>query len=93
MLHFHRFQHDGDLADLVKRFAPTRTITLQTNAEVTAVAQYGEVVAHHEGSITLSVAKHDVPRITAQLLSHIEVSDIAINEPPIEDVIEQVYGS
>ncbi|MBM4414653.1 MAG: ATP-binding cassette domain-containing protein [Chloroflexi bacterium] len=93
VIHHGTVLHDGDLADLVTRFAPTRTITLQTNADRAAVAEYGEVVAHHEGSITLKVAKHDVPRVTSHLLSHIEVSDIAISEPPIEDIIEQVYGS
>ena len=83
---------DGALADLVQRFAPSRSITVQTTATRAEMAVYGEVTHDDDGTITIKVAKADVPRVTGAILAAHEVTDISINEPPIEDVIAQVYG-
>ena len=83
---------DGALADLVQRYAPTRTITVQTTASAAEMALHGELVHGDDGTFTIKVAKADVPRVTAAILAAHEVNDIGINEPPIEDVIAQVYG-
>jgi ABC-2 type transport system ATP-binding protein len=83
---------DGALADLVQRYAPTRTITVQTTASAAEMALHGELVHGDDGTYTIKVAKADVPRVTAAILAAHEVNDIGINEPPIEDVIAQVYG-
>ncbi len=83
---------DGALAELVNRYAPSRTITVQTTATRADLALHGEVTHDDDGTITIKVAKADVPRVTAAILAAHEVTDISINEPPIEDVIAQVYG-
>lgn len=83
---------DGALAELVNRYAPSRTITVQTTATRDDLAGYGDVTHDDAGTITIKVAKADVPRVTAAILAAHDVNDISINEPPIEDVIAQVYG-
>ncbi len=53
---------------------------------ITAVLANGETV-------TLQVPKSETSRATAKLLADHEVSDLTVEDPPIEDVIEQVFAS
>lgn len=85
--------YDGALHSLIERFAAHRTISIRSNASATQLGEFGTVVSDDDGLITLRVAKHDVPPVTARLLQAFEVSDIAIGEPPIDDVIAALYAS
>jgi ABC-2 type transport system ATP-binding protein len=72
-----RLLFDGDLAALTHRFAPHKTIE--------AVLADGETVR-------LSVPKAETSAATARLLAEHEVLDLTVEDPPIEDVIEQVFA-
>jgi viologen exporter family transport system ATP-binding protein len=78
VIHHGRLLFDGDLDALTHRFAPHKTIE--------AVLADGETV-------TVNVPKEEVSRATAQLLAEHEVVDLTVEDPPIEDVIEQVFAS
>ena len=67
------------------------TITVRTSATVAALSAYGETKELDDGRVSIKVAADAVPRITAQILAHHDVSDIAVLEPPIEDIIAEVY--
>ena len=41
----------------------------------------------------LRVPKADTSRVTARLLAEVQVLDLTIEDPPIEDVIERVFAS
>ena len=41
--------------------------------------------------IKLRVPKTEAARITSRLLSECSITDLTIEDPPIEDVIEQVF--
>ena len=43
--------------------------------------------------MTLQVPKSETSQATAKLLAEHEVSDLTVEDPPIEDVIEQVFAS
>ncbi len=43
------------------------------------------------GKVTLSVHRTQVAGVTARLLSELTVLDLAIENPPLERVIDQVY--
>ena len=78
VIHHGRLLFDGDLAALTDRFAPLKTIE--------AVLADGE-------AIRLSVPKAETSAATARLLAEHEVLDLTVEDPPIEDVIEQVFAS
>ena len=40
---------------------------------------------------TLSVPKAEAAQVTARLLAELPVADLTVAEPPIEEVIEQVF--
>jgi ABC-2 type transport system ATP-binding protein len=78
VIHHGRILFDGALSALADSFAAYKTIE--------AVLEDGE-------RISLRVAKAETSRATAQLLSEHDVADITVQDPPIEDVIEQVFAT
>ncbi len=93
VIHHGTIIYDGALSALVNDFAANRIISIRTSASTAQLGQYGTVVAHDDGQMSITVAKQQVPAVTAQLLSHYDISDIAIGEPPIDDVIEALYAA
>ena len=92
VIHHGRVLFDGDLAALSDRFAAYKTIHV-TLADVSAPLEtYGEVMERDGYRVKLRVARAEVSRIAARLLSEQQVSDLTIEEPPIEDVIELVFA-
>ena len=92
VIHHGRVLFDGDLAALSDRFAAYKTINV-TLADVSAPLEtYGEVMERDGYRAKLRVARAEVSRIAARLLSEQQVSDLTIEEPPIEDVIELVFA-
>ncbi len=92
VIHHGTIIHDGALSDLVQRHTLNRTITIRTTASVADLTQFGTVQSDDDGRLSVTVAADAVPRTTAQILSHYEVSDIAVLDPPIEDIIAEVYA-
>jgi ABC-2 type transport system ATP-binding protein len=78
VIHHGRLLFDGQLSALADRFAAYKTIE--------AVLADGE-------RISLRVPKAETSQATARLLAENEVSDLTVEDPPIEDVIEQVFAS
>jgi ABC-2 type transport system ATP-binding protein len=78
VIHHGRILFDGALAALADRFGAYKTIE--------AVLADGE-------RITLQVPRHETSQATARLLAENEVHDLTVEDPPIEDVIEQVFAS
>jgi len=83
--------YDGALRDLSTRYSPHQTINVVL-AEPADLSAYGEVLDSVDGRITLKVAKADTSAVAARLLAAFGVSDLTIEDPPIEDVIEQVFA-
>jgi ABC-2 type transport system ATP-binding protein len=78
VIHHGQLLFDGQLAALADRFAAYKTIE--------AVLADGE-------RVSLRVPKAETSQATARLLAENEVSDLTVEDPPIEDVIEQVFAS
>jgi len=78
VIHHGRILFDGALTELTDRFAAYKTIE--------AVLADGE-------RLTLQVPKAETSEATARLLAEHEVSDLTVEDPPIEDVIEQVFAT
>jgi len=92
VIHHGRVLFDGDLTALSDRFAAYKTINV-TLADISAPLEtYGEVMERDSYRVKLRVARAEVSRIAARLLSEQQVSDLTIEEPPIEDVIELVFA-
>jgi ABC-2 type transport system ATP-binding protein len=56
------------------------------------LSEYGEVVSRDTSRVTLQVPKSETSRVTARLLAELPVSDLTVEDPPIDDVIEHVFA-
>jgi ABC-2 type transport system ATP-binding protein len=87
---------DGRLDEIVDRFADFKLITIQcdnANGRLPEdVARYGEVTEKNATSITLKVKRDRVIPACKALLDELPVTDIDIQEVPIEDVIRQIFA-
>lgn len=92
VIHHGRLLFDGDLAALVQRFSPHKTIVVELDTDDADLSSYGEVVEHGGSRVSLRVAKADTAGVTARLLADLPVVDLTVEDPPIEEVIEQVFA-
>jgi len=86
---------DGRLGEVVDRFADSKMVTIQC-ADATAgpagrFERYGEVVELTPGSVRLKVKRDRVISVCKALLDELPVTDIDIQELPIEEVIRRVF--
>ena len=87
---------DGKLDAIVDRFADFKLITIQREnpdqpLNLGDTLRYGETVEQSKGAVTLKVKRDQVIPVCKNLLDELDVSDIDIQEVPIEDVIRQIF--
>jgi ABC-2 type transport system ATP-binding protein len=90
-----QIRFDGDLQVLADKTAPHRVIkvTLSSPVDPVGLAEYGEVEATDGFTAVLRVPRSHTKDMAARMLAELPVEDIAIEEPPIEEVIRQVFAS
>src|SRR4051812_24225562 len=91
-----RIFFDGRLSDVVDRFADSKLVTIQCesagNCSAESLGKYGEIVEQHPGSIKLKVKRDRVIPVCKALLDELPVTDIDIQEVPIEEVIRRIFA-
>jgi ABC-2 type transport system ATP-binding protein len=92
VIHHGKLLFDGELSDLVQRFTAHKTIAVQLEDCHADLRSYGEVVSCTDGLVTLRVPKSETARVTGRLLADLPVIDLTVEDPPIEEVIEQVFA-
>ncbi len=92
VIHHGQLLFDGELADLVSRFSPHKTVVVELEDEGADLRPYGEVVAREGGRATLRVPKAETASVTGRILANLAVIDLTVEDPPIEEVIEQVFN-
>jgi ABC-2 type transport system ATP-binding protein len=87
---------DGQLNEVLDRFADFKIVTIQcANAHAGRPAdlkRFGEVVEQNPESVKLKVKRDRVIPVCKALLDELPVSDIDIQEVPIEEVIRQIFA-
>jgi ABC-2 type transport system ATP-binding protein len=87
---------DGQLAEVIDRFADFKVITIQcANGQGGAASdpgKYGEVIEQTPELVRLKVKRDRVIAVCKALLDELPVTDIDIQEVPIEDVIRQIFA-
>jgi ABC-2 type transport system ATP-binding protein len=86
---------DGQLSDVLDRFADFKLITIHyapdQPAPATGLDRYGEIVEHSDALLRLKVKRDRVTTVCKQLLDELPVKDIDIEEVPIEDIVRQIF--
>jgi ABC-2 type transport system ATP-binding protein len=92
VIHHGKILYDGELSGLVDKFSAQKTIVLTLPDSSLDLSAYGAVIARDADRVTLEVPKAETSRITARLLTDLSISDLTVEDPPIEDVIEDVFA-
>jgi ABC-2 type transport system ATP-binding protein len=84
---------DGDLSRLVEREAPHKLLRLKFREPQTeaALSLYGEVRHCAALEAELKVRRERAAEIAARLLNDLPVADINIEDPPVEEIIGQIF--
>ena len=93
VIHRGTVRHDGPLGELAQRFAPHRTLTFTIPGPTFDPASVGEVAEVTAGRASVRVPRDRASEVAGRLLTEHEVADLTIEDPPIDDVIEQVFAS
>jgi ABC-2 type transport system ATP-binding protein len=84
---------DGPLEQIVDRFSGDKIISLNFAEESQCdFSEFGEIVSRAPLSLQLRVPRAHVTEIARRLLEACDVSDINVQEMPIEDVIRSLFG-
>ncbi len=92
VIHNGRILFDGPLERLVNQFAPRKHLTFKLDTMKADLSALGQVITQEGLTYQLEVAKDQSMAVTNHILSHYHVTDISVEDPPIEQVIEQVFS-
>ncbi|MEJ7598003.1 MAG: ATP-binding cassette domain-containing protein [Kofleriaceae bacterium] len=89
--------HDGDLRGLVKAMDPDKRVSFTLTGEVPTptadeLAKLGTTLAQEGQRITLRVPERDIPGVVGHLLGPLRAADLAIEDPPLEDILRVMFG-
>ncbi|MGI8437347.1 MAG: ABC transporter ATP-binding protein [Chthoniobacterales bacterium] len=84
---------DGPLDDIVDRFSGFKILSLTFADPATRdFAEFGEAIEQTPASVQLKVPRAKVTETCRQLLDKCNVTDINVQELPVEEVIRQLFG-
>jgi ABC-2 type transport system ATP-binding protein len=93
MIHQGQLKYDGGIAELSRRIAPVKLISVALRDAIPAdLSPYGVLLPGENGNQLVQVPAEEVAAITARLLSDLPVQDLTIEDPPIEGVIERAFA-
>ena len=86
--------HDGSLDDIVDQFSGDKIVTLQLKESraLDSLADLPNVIEVEAPKIKFRVARDEVGKVMSQILAAHEVDDIVVEDPPLEEVISNVFS-
>lgn len=87
--------YDGKLDNLIRKFAKYKLLSVVLEEYMTPdkLSQIGELVSYTFPKAVIRVPRNASNVAAAELLSKYPVDDLNIEEPDIEDIIRDVFGS
>jgi ABC-2 type transport system ATP-binding protein len=89
-----RICYDGPLEAIIDRFATYKLVSLvfEGRAEARDFRHFGEIVEETPETVQLKVPRAKVAETCREILGQHHIRDISVQEPPVEDIIRQVFG-
>jgi ABC-2 type transport system ATP-binding protein len=94
LIHQGRLMYDGALETLVDQFSPYREVRVEL-ARCCAPEQlrsFGEIESLEGQVARFWVKQEDLTPTLARLLDEVEILDLSVNEPPLEEVIGRLFA-
>lgn len=90
-----QIKYDGSLSGILDRFSGHKIVTLQLSGEakLDPSESWGEVVEISPPRVRLRIPRSEVPARLARILDRHAVEDIAVEDPPLEEVIASMFAA
>jgi ABC-2 type transport system ATP-binding protein len=88
-------QYDGSLSGIIDSFSGSKVIQLQLGIEQAAsgLERFGEILKTDMPRVSIRVPRANVSRVLAEILNTYAVDDVAVEDPPLEEVIASLFHS
>ncbi|MEO0476294.1 MAG: ATP-binding cassette domain-containing protein [Planctomycetota bacterium] len=95
VIHEGSMLYDGSLEGVIERFAPLREVKLDLAepADDAMLEQFGEIESNEGRSARLLVQRETLTDTVGRVLAELDVEDLTVTDPPIEDVIARLFAS
>jgi ABC-2 type transport system ATP-binding protein len=89
-----QLRYDGMLTDLSHSLRPEKLIRLRLSRPVASsdLARFGQLVEHQEDRALFKIGQAKLRDAVAQILAELPVSDLTVEDPPIEDVMRDLFN-
>jgi ABC-2 type transport system ATP-binding protein len=86
--------HDGDLRKLIKTMDPDKRVsfTLVELVSDDELRKLGTLLAREGQRVTLRVPEREIPTAVGHLLGKLHAADLAIEDPPLEEILREMFG-
>ncbi|MTJ06911.1 ATP-binding cassette domain-containing protein [Anabaena sp. UHCC 0204] len=93
LIHEGKLMYDGRLDGLLENFAPYREIYVELvqALPLEKLMSYGDVQMVEGRAVRFIVQQEALTRTVSQILADLEVVDLTVTEPPVEEVIGRVF--
>jgi ABC-2 type transport system ATP-binding protein len=95
VIHQGQLIYDGSLNGLVERFSPCREVKVEFDRvyAIEILAKYAQVKEVEGASASFLVPQEILTKTVSHILGELAVIDLSITDPPIDDVIGQIFQS
>ena len=89
-----RIQYDGSLSGIVDKFSGHKIVTLQFAEDRIPgqLERFGELLEVEAPRAQLRIPRQSVAEVLAAILDQCPVEDVSVEDPPLEDVIAQMFS-
>lgn len=86
-------QYDGSLAGIIDKFSGKKIVTFQFAAgdQPADLSRLGTILETNWPKVKIGVTRADVPRVLAETLGSYAIEDVSVEDPPLEDVIADLF--
>ncbi|MBD2344998.1 ABC transporter ATP-binding protein [Anabaena subtropica] len=93
LIHQGKLMYDGSLDGLLERFAPYREVRVELAQPLSLekLNSYGDVQMLEGRAVCFLVPQEILTRTVSKILTDLEVIDLTVTEPPVEEVIGKVF--
>jgi ABC-2 type transport system ATP-binding protein len=88
-----RLIYDGDLRTLSREVRPDKRVVVRLGQLVpeAELSRLGVVVSHADGQAVYRVPGDQVATVVGRLLSSLPVTDLTVEEPPLEEIMSELF--
>jgi ABC-2 type transport system ATP-binding protein len=93
LIHQGQLMYDGSLDGLLEKFAPYRVVNVELAeaVDIVTLETFGEVKAHDGRMVGFMIPQEKLTSTVSRILTELEVVDLTVTEPPVEEVIGKVF--